>query len=176
MDYYTIIREATKHHIGNLVAIDGARKLYLHDRFIFEFPLINKRTLTIYVYDDSYNLYTDFHNATLKVFENDQWVEEGVWKDKISDYMERVQDENEQLKYHLQWERKMAEYSGNRKEIRRLKGFLGLFDVDVVEGVPLSHQTPSDKSYRAELPFVSTDTLSEFLYVLLGAETIDISN
>lgn len=91
MDYYGLIKQALEYEVGDLTKPDGMIDVYRHDKFLFQFPPSYKGKLTIYLYDDRYDIYTDYNNAVLKVYENEQWDIQGVWERGLEDYLDDLE-------------------------------------------------------------------------------------
>lgn len=149
--------------------------MYMHDCFIFEFSLIKKFSIAIYVYDSNYDLYTDFHNATLKVYEDGRWIRNGVWEEKIVDYMRKTSKEIERLTLIHTQTNDMNEYRKFRKESQRVARFVRLFGFEVKEGINLKHRIPVDGGVEGGFEFTSEDTIDELMYVIFGAKTTNIT-
>ncbi|MBM7598072.1 hypothetical protein JOC34_000429 [Virgibacillus halotolerans] len=172
---YDIIKLALDYNLGDMKSIPTTVDTYIHDKFIFKFPLFNKHSLTIYIYDDRYDFNKDFHNATIKVYEDGKWIHENIWVDKIEQYLFDLHIEIETNRERLENERKLEEYNRQREENEKLIRFAILLGAATSKGIILPYWIDADKSYDEDYAFDEDSTLADFMNYMFDADVIDVN-
>lgn len=172
MKYYNIIKESIKYGVGGLEPDPIIAQTYLYDsKFMFQFPLANRRNLEIYVIDNKFDLYLDSFNAAMKVYSNGEWIEHGGWIDEIENYLHELQSLLEKKKELIEAEKMLEEYEKARAEEDRRSKFIEMYGGIVEEFIRESHTIPADKTYDENVIFEDEDTIKEFMWTMFDAIT-----
>lgn len=175
MSYFDTIKEALYYDVGNLEPVHDMVDAYNRDRFIFQFPLDNKQTLSIYLYDDDYDLYADFGGATLLVYDHDEWVEKrSVWKEELDRLIRSIENNIRDHKKELEEEREDNELELERVYDEVVSRFVALFDGDFVTGVSDLQLIDLGRSVSDTFNINDSDELYKLLEHLYGLETKDV--
>lgn len=175
MSYFDTIKSALYYDVGSLEPVQDMVDAYRYDRFIFQFPLQDKQTLSIYLYDDEYDLYADFNNATLLVYEEDKWIEKyRAWKSVLDNYMNKLDSTISDRKAQLEKEKAEDELEKERLYDKIVNRFVELFDGDFVTGVSDLQLIDLGRSVSDSFNINDSSELYKLLEHLYGLETKDV--
>lgn len=176
LDYYTIIKQAIEYNIGDLEKVEDMIDLYTYDKFLFQFPPKNKNSLTIYLYDNRYDLFSNFNNATLKVYEQGKWLIYGQWVDVLNDYIMSLYEQIQESLEDLEKEKRERELEEERKRDELIVRFAELFGIDFVDGFNALQFINLNKLIDNEELITEDIEAIKFVSELYGLDIIQVPN